>query len=72
MIEVYRLSNRGEQLAHSYRSPRTPEWAVVHFLQRRGSATKDQIFEYVPSASSSTLAKLSMKGIIIGGRGVTI
>jgi hypothetical protein len=71
-IEVYRLTGRGEELAHSYRSPRTPEWAVIHFLYKRGSATRDQIYEQVPSASSSTLAKLSIKGIISSGRMVSI
>lgn len=72
MIEIYRLSGRGEELAHSFRNPRTPGWAVVHFLAKRGSATKEQIFEYVPSASSSTLAKLSMRGIIIGGKHASV
>lgn len=71
-MEIYRLSSRGEELAHSYRSPRTAEWAVIHFLNKRGMATKEQIYEYVPSASSSTLAKLSIRGIIIGGRSVNV
>lgn len=71
-IEIYRLTARGEALAHSYRSPRSPEWAVIHFLNRRGAATKDMIFDNVPSASSSTLAKLSIKNIIVGGRSVTV
>lgn len=71
-IEVYRLTGRGEELAHSYRAPRSPEWAVIHFLFKRGSATRDQIYENVPSASSSTLAKLAIRGIIAGGRTVSI
>jgi len=71
-MEIYRLSSRGEELAHSFRSPRTPEWAVIHFLGKRNVATKETIFEYVPSASSSTLAKLRLKGIIIGGSSVNV
>lgn len=71
-IEIYRLTPRGEELAHSYRSPRTPEWAVIHFLARRVAATKEQIYENVPSASSSTLARLAIRGIIVGGRSVTV
>ena len=68
-MDVYRLTGRGEELAHSYRSPRSPEWAVIHFLFRRGFATKEMIYESVPSASSATIAKLHIKGIITGGRG---
>ena len=71
-MEIYRLSSRGEELAHSFRSPRTPEWAVVHFLAKRGGATKETILEYVPSASSLTLAKLRMRGIIVGGTAVNV
>lgn len=72
-MEVYRLTGKGEELAHSYRFPRTPAWAVIHFLNRRGGvATKEQIFEYVPSASSATLAKLSIRNIIVGGRSVGV
>ena len=72
-MEIYRLSNRGYELAHNYRSPGTPEWLVIHYLNRYGGiATREQIFEHVPSASSSTLAKLSRRGIIIGGKGVNV
>ena len=68
-MDVYQLTGKGEQLAHSYRSPRSPEWAVIHYLYRHGAATKEMVYENVPSASSSTLAKLHIKGIISGGRG---
>ena len=71
-MDIYRLTGRGEDLAHSYRSPRTPEWAVIHFLSRRGAATKEMIFDNVPSASSSTLARLSLRNIITSGKGVNI
>ena len=71
-MDVYQLTSRGEELAHAYRSPRTPGWAVIHYLAKRGAATKEQIYENVPSSSSSTLAKLSMKGFISGSRSVSV
>ncbi len=71
-MEIYRLTGKGEELAHSYRSPRTPEWAVIHFLYRRGAATKEAIYDSVPSASSSTLARLSLKGVIVGGQTASV
>lgn len=71
-MNIYRLTSRGEELASSYRSPRTPEWAVIHYLKRRGSATKEMIFNGVPSASSATLAKLSIKNIIASDRRVGV
>lgn len=67
-MEIYRLTPKGEQLAHSFRAPRTAEWAVLHYLNRHGVATKDQIYEEVPSASSATLARLAIRGLIEGGR----
>jgi hypothetical protein len=66
-LEIYRLTGRGEELAHAVRSPRTPEWAVIHYLNRQGVATKEQVLTYVPSASTMTLMKLRMRGLIIGG-----
>ena len=71
-MDIYRLTPRGEALAHSYRSPRTAEWQVLHKLALYGVMTKEQIYENVPSASSSTLAKLSIKGFIEGGRKVNV
>lgn len=71
-MEIYHLTARGEELAHSFRNPRTPEWAVIHFLNKRGSATKEQIYEGVPSASSSTLARLAIRRIISVDRRVEV
>ena len=70
-IKIYSLTSIGERLSHSYRYKRSPEWAVIHFLNRNGGqATQEQIYENVPSASASTLANLAIKRIIIGGRTV--
>ncbi len=63
-MEIYSLTTRGRALSHSVRSPKTPEWGVIYFLAKQGSATKEQIIGYVSSASSSTLMKLRLKGII--------
>ena len=71
-MEIYRLSGRGRALAHNYRNPPTPEWGVIHFLNKRGMATKEQIYENVPGASSATLAKLRIKRIIAGETGVSV
>jgi hypothetical protein len=63
-MEIYELTTTGRGLAHSMRSPNTPEWKVIYFLSKQGRATKDQIQGYVPDASSATLAKLRIKHII--------
>jgi hypothetical protein len=63
-MEIYSLTTRGRVLSHSVRSPKTPEWGVIYFLSKQGSATKEQITGYVPSASSSTFMKLRNNGII--------
>ena len=64
-MEIYRLTDRGDQLARSYRSPDTPAWRVIHFLRKRGVATKEQILDNVPYATSMTLLKLKHKRIVV-------
>ncbi len=71
-MELYRLTRIGEKLVHSYRSPQTPPWGVIHFLNKRSIATKEQILANVPGATSLTLAKLKRKRIIAEGTGVDI
>jgi hypothetical protein len=66
-VEIYELTSIGRGLAHSTRSPDTPEWKVIYFLSKQGRATKDQIQSYVPLATSATLAKLRIKHVIQGG-----
>ncbi len=70
-MEIYTLTSRGQVLAHSRRNPPTPEWGVIHFLSRHGSGTREQILEYVPGASTTTLVKLRMKRIITESTGVS-
>lgn len=63
-MEIYSLTARGQALAHGIRSPKTPEWGVIHFLFRQKKATAEQIKSYIPGATSATLAKLRIKGIV--------
>lgn len=71
-MEIYRLTNMGERLAHSYKSPPTPAWGVIHFLNKRGMATREQIIENVPGATSLTLAKLKIKRVVAEETGVNV
>lgn len=71
-MEIYALTNTGRSLSHSVRSPNTPEWRVIYFLAKNGQRTKEQILSYVPEASSATLAKLRIKGVIKEDSGVTV
>lgn len=63
-MEVYTLTGKGRQLAHSVRGQRTADWGVVYFLSKNGSATKDQILSYVSGASISTIVRLKARRII--------
>ncbi len=64
-MEIYTLTDRGRILAHSRRNPPTPEWGVIHHLAKYGGvATKEQLLEYVPGVSTTTLIKLRLKRII--------
>ena len=65
-VEIYQLTPRGQSLAHNiYAPPNNPRWKVIQFLnQRGGTATKEQILNYVPSASWQTLAFLRRKEIV--------
>lgn len=71
-MEVYSLTRLGRTIAHSPRGGDSPEWSVVYFLAKQGKATTEQIKSYVPTASSSTLAKLRTRGIIRNEAGVSV
>jgi len=71
-MEIYRLSKLGYALAHSTRNPPTPEWGVIHYLSKMHSASKQKILTEVPGASTSTLARLRMKRIIVEETGVAV
>jgi hypothetical protein len=71
-MEIYELTDKGKYIAHSYRSPRTTGWNIVHFLSRSGSASSEKILTYVPDATPTTLIKLRNAGIIKSTAGVSI
>ena len=71
-MEIYELTNTGRALSHSVRSPNKPEWKVIYFLAKNGQSDKEKILSYVPEASSATLAKLRIKGVIKEDSGVTV
>ena len=71
-MDIYRLTPRGEALAHSYRFPNNPAWSVLHFLSKRGYSDASTIYANVPESSPNTLAKLSKNGIISGGKVSTV
>lgn len=77
MIEIIELTNKGRNLARSVRSADTPEWRVIHFLDRIGGrSTKDKITQYVFNGnvmeSSIALRKLKSLKIITGETGAGI
>lgn len=71
-MEIYRLSRLGYTLSHSTRNPPTPEWAVIHYLSKIHSASKDKILAEVPGATTTTLARLRMKRILVEETGVSV
>ncbi len=67
MIQIYGLTGIGQKLAHSIRSPDTSEWRIIHFLDRVGRATKEQIIDYCgasPTEISVNLRKLKSRRIV--------
>ena len=71
-MEIYRLSRLGYALSHSTRSPKTPEWNVIHYLARMHSASKSKILAEVPDVTTTTLARLRIKKILIEESGVSV
>ena len=72
-MEIYHLTKIGKALANNYRSSNNdPKWLVIHFLDKRGVATKEQIYENVPNVNSVTLAKLRIKRVIAVEEGVSV
>ena len=71
-MEIYRLTQLGEMLAHNLR-PRgdTTRWRVIYYLNRNGAKSKEDIIANT-GATSYTLAYLRGKRIINGGEGVTV
>jgi len=45
-MRVYSLTEFGHMLARNPRSPRTPAWRIIHFLDKRDAASDEQISEF--------------------------
>lgn len=71
-MEIYRLSKLGYALSHSTRNPDTPEWRVIHYLNRMHTASKEKITTEVAGVSSATLARLRQKRILLEETGVSV
>lgn len=71
-VEIYRLSQIGYALSHSTRNPPTPEWGVIHYLARMHSASKEKLVSEVPGVTSTTLARLRIKRILVEETGVSV
>ncbi len=69
---IYSLSSRGYALSHSTRNPRTPEWAVIHYLARMHSASGEKIMRELPGVTSGTIARLRLKKILVTDTGITV
>ena len=71
-MEIYRLSRLGAMAAHSIRPRQTPEWAVIHYLNRMHSASKDKILAEVPGVTSGILGTMRRKHLLIEDTGVGV
>lgn len=71
-MEIYSLSKLGYALSHSTRNPPTPEWNIIHYLAKMHSASKEKILAEVSGASTTALARLRMKRILIEETGVSV
>lgn len=71
-MEIYRLSKLGYVLSHSTRTPPTPEWAVIHYLSKMHSASKDKLLAEVSGVTSATLGGLRRKRILVEETGVQV
>lgn len=45
-MRIYSLTGFGHTLARNPRSPRTPAWRIIHFLDKRDGASDEQIAEF--------------------------
>ena len=65
-MNIYALSEWGKRLARSTTSPDTPGWRVVHYLDKVGQSTIDQIAAYTgltQGQASRICSQLATKGV---------
>ena len=58
MIAIYGLTSRGKALARSTHSPDTPEWRVIHYLDKVQRSTPEQISVYCSMGLGQTISVL--------------
>jgi hypothetical protein len=56
-VRLYDLTEYGHSLARSTRSPNTPAWIIIHFLDKR-AAMDEQISEFTGIDRGTTMATL--------------
>ena len=75
MIAIYGLTETGKRLARSTNSPSTPEWRVVHFLDKVNRSTPEQIADYCGMSLVQTavvLRKLKSRNIVAEETGANV
>lgn len=66
-MRIWQLTKLGKQLARSTNNPDTGAWRIVHFLDRVGGATGDQIADgsrVESGEAAGLLANLRRKGVV--------
>lgn len=63
-MHIYRLTALGYALAHSTRSQPTPEWRVIHYLNKMHSASRDKIIAEVSGATPDMLTRMARKHLL--------
>lgn len=65
-MRLYSLTNLGVKMARSVRSPRSPAWVIVHYLDKR-DASDEQLSEFTGldrGTISATLRHLKAKRLV--------
>lgn len=71
-MEIYKLTSRGEMLAHNIRPQvGNDRWRVIYFLSKNGQREKKDIINNT-GASSYTLSFLASKGVIVKDQGIEV
>jgi DNA-binding MarR family transcriptional regulator len=66
-VRLYTLTEQGRKLARSVRSPNTPAWRIIHWLDKRDQAADEQIAEFTGvdrGTTSATLRHLKARGFV--------
>ena len=74
-MDIYGLTVMGHKLARSTHNPPTPEWRVIHFLDKAHQSTKEQISEYCglsPVQTAVIVRKLKSRRIVATEMGVNV